>query len=486
MRWTLPGRAAAAVSFLLAAVAAAAQAPDRSAPPTLGPAPELTLPAIQKRMLSNGLPVWIVETHEVPVVQVNLIVRSGSADDPPGRYGAASLAASMLLEGAGSRGSLEIADEVDFLGATLDAAAAIDFSAMRLHVPVARLAQALPLMADVALRPTFPAEELERLRQQRLVALLQARDNPAAIAPLAFARLLYGAAHRFGTAAGGTSRDLEALTRGDLIAFYEGAYRPDRATLLVVGDVSADEAVGRLETSFGGWTRPGPGAARVRLPAAEQPARRRIFLVDKPGAAQSQIRIGRIGPPRATPDYFAIQVMNTVLGGSFSSRLNLNLREKRGYTYGAGSSFDLRAAPGPFAASAAVQTDKTAEALTEFFNELNGILKPVPPDELARAKNYVALRFPGTFETTADIARRLEEVVVYGLPDDYFSQYVKAIQAVTAADVQRVASQYVQPDRVIVVVVGDRAVIEARIRALSLGPIDIVPIDDVFAPAAIR
>jgi predicted Zn-dependent peptidase len=327
----------------------------------------------------------------------------------------------MLLEGAGSRGSLQIADDVDFLGASLGASAAIDFSAVRLHVPVARLADALPIMADVVLRPTFPDAEIERLRQERLVALLQARDNPAAIAPLAFARILYGAAHRFGTAGGGTDQDLKALTRADLLAFYERAYRPDRATLLVVGDVTADEAVPLLDARFGGWTRPGPAAASPRLPDAGQPGRRRIFLVDKPGAPQSQIRIGRIGPPRATPDYFAIQVMNTVLGGSFSSRLNLNLREKRGYTYGAGSSFDLRIAPGPFAASAAVQTDKTAEALTEFFNELNGILTPVPPDELARAKNYVALRFPGAFETTADIARRLEEAVVYDLPDDYFS-----------------------------------------------------------------
>jgi len=205
-----------------------------------------------------------------------------------------------------------------------------------------------------------------------------------------------------------------------------------------------------------------------------------VYLVDKPDAPQSQIRIGWIGVPRATPDYFPIQVLNTILGGAFSSRLNLNLREKHGYTYGASSSFDMRVAAGPFLAAAGVQTDKTAESLTEFFNELNGILKPVPAAELARAKNYVALRFPSGFETTSDISRRLEDALVYKLPDDYFSKYVQNIQAVTGADVQRVAQKYIAPDRFAVVVVGDRKTIEPGLRALSLGTIKELTVDEVF------
>jgi predicted Zn-dependent peptidase len=208
-----------------------------------------------------------------------------------------------------------------------------------------------------------------------------------------------------------------------------------------------------------------------------------VYLVDKPGAAQSQIRIGWIGAPRSTPDYFPLQVMNSILGGSFSSRLNLNLREKHGYTYGASSVFDMRASAGPFTAFAGVQTDKTAEALKEFFNELNGILQPVPADELARAKNYVVLRYPSAFETTGDISRRLEDVLVYHLPDDYFSNYVKNIQAVTAADVQRVAQKYIQPARFVVVIVGDLKAIEPGVRALNLGPIKVLKLDDVFGPA---
>jgi zinc protease len=212
------------------------------------------------------------------------------------------------------------------------------------------------------------------------------------------------------------------------------------------------------------------------------PTSRQVFLVDKPGAPQSQIRIGSVGVPRATPDYFPIIVMNTILGGSFTSRLNNNLREVHGYAYGAGSGFDMRLGPGPFAASAGVQTDKTAEALKEFFNELNGILQPVPADELARARNYVALRYPSSFETTGDIARRLEDALVYHLPDDYFAKYVQNIQAVTAGDVQRVAQKYVHPDRAVVVVVGDLKTIEPGVRALSLGPIKTLTIDDVFGP----
>jgi predicted Zn-dependent peptidase len=474
--------------ILGAALAAslAAQAPDRTKPPALGPAPALSLPQIQKRTLSNGLPVWIVELHEVPVAQVNLVVMSGTADDPAGKYGVSSLATAMLTEGAGSRSALEIADAIDFLGADLTAASAIDSASVRLHVPVARLADALPIMADVARRPTFPHEELDRLRQQRLTSLIQARDDPPTIASLAFSRVLYGPTHRYGTATMGTAETIRAFTPDDLRAFYTAAFRPDNATLIVVGDTTPDKAIPLLETSFGSWKTPGARGGRVALPKPAVRARREVYLIDKPGAPQTQIRIGAVGVPRSTPDYFPLQVMNTILGGSFSSRLNMNLREKHGYTYGASSAFDMRAEAGPFSSAAGVQTDKTSESLKEFFNELNGILQPVPPDELARAKNYVALRFPGGFETTGDISRRLEEVLVYHLPDDYFSNYVQKINAVTAADVQRVARQYVQPDKLAVVVVGDRKTIEPGIQALNLGPINQVTIDQVFGPAPTR
>jgi zinc protease len=467
---------------LLAVVGLSAQGPDRGKAPALGPPPTLKLPAIQKRLLSNGLPVWLVELHEVPVAQINLVALGGGVDDPPGKFGVTSLMAAMLEEGAGGRSALEIADAVDFLGADLGASATYDSSAVRLHVPVARLAEALPIMADVALRPTFPAEELERLRQQRLTGLLQARDDPAAIVAQAFPRVVYGSTHRYGTAMVGTAATITAFSVADLRAQYAAVFRPATSALIVVGDVVADKVIPLLESSFGSW-RSQATATPATLPPVQPPARREVSLVDKPGAPQTQIRIGGIGVPRSTPDYFPIQVMNTILGGSFTSRLNMNLREKHGYTYGASSAFDMRKDDGPFFAAAGVQTDKTSEALKEFFNELDGILQPVPADELSRAKNYVALRYPSGFEATTDISRRLEDAVVYRLPDDYFSTYVQKIGAVTAADVQRVARKYIEPTRVAVVIVGDRKVIEPGIRALNLGAIKMVGIDDVFGPA---
>ena len=470
-------------ALLLAAAAslAAQQAPDRSHPPEPGPAPTLTIPRIQKQQLSNGLPVWVVEQHEVPIAQVNLVALSGSADDPAGKFGIASLTAAMLMEGAGSRSSLELADAVDFLGADLNATSGSDSSSVRLHTPVARLADALALMADVAQRPRFEQADLDRLRQQRLTSILQGRDDANTIASLAYARVLYGTSHRFGTATMGTVETLKGFTVDDLRRFHASAYRPDNAALIVVGDVTPATIVPLLERQFGTWKPQVTGpVAHVKQPAPPQRTGRAVYLVDKPGAPQTQIRIGLVGVPRSTPDFFPLEITNTILGGSFMSRLNMNLREKHGYTYGASSYFDMRQDAGPFLAFAGVQTDKTAESLKEFFAEITGMQQPMPADELARGKSYVALGLPSGFETTGDISRRLEESYIYRLPDDYYSQYVPKIEAVSATDVQRTARTYLPANRMAVVVVGDRAKVEAGIKALNLGPITVMTVDEIF------
>ena len=473
------GALACGIAILVTAVAFA-QSPDRKKPPAIGPAPSLKLPAIEKLKLSNGLAVWLVEQHEVPLAQINLIVRSGSAADPIGKYGVGSLAAAMLDEGAGTRSSLELADALEFLGANLSTTSSFDYSAIRLSVPVSKLGDALPLMSDVALRPTFPANELERLRKERLTGLLQARDNVTALVQLAFPRIVYGPTHRYGTSANGLPPAIESFTVADLQTYYRAHYRPDNSTLLVVGDVKSAALMPLLEKSFGAWKSEGMAALVAGVPQAPQLKSRQIYIVDKPEAAQSQIRIGWVGVPRSTADYAGLQVLNTILGGSFTSRLNQNLREKNGYSYGASSFFDTRLSAGPFFAGAGVQTDKTGDALKEFFIELNGILGPVPEEELAKAKNYVALGFPGEFETTGDLARKLEELVVYQLPDETFTSFVAAVSKVTAADLQKLAARYIQPDKMAVVVVGDRKVIEGPIRQLNLGPINFVTIDELF------
>ncbi len=468
------------LSLCLAISVSASQSPDRSQRPPLGPPPALRLPAIQKTTLANGVPLWVIEQHRVPLVQVNVILRGGSSLDRAGRFGMASLVANMLDEGAGTRSALELADAVEYLGAELSTSSSFDYSGVRLSTPARNLTSALPLLADVVLRPAFPATELDRLKKERLTALLQAQDNPAAIIGYAFPRVVFGPAHRYGTPATGLAPAIEAITADDARAFYREHYVSGNATILVVGDVTTAQAKTELERVFGEWPGSGPRAPTAAIPVAPQLTRREVVLVDKPGAAQSQIRIGWVGVPRSTPEYATLQVLNTILGGSFTSRLNQNLRERNGYTYGAGSIFDMRTSAGPFFATAGVQTDKTADALREFFVELEGIQNPMPADELDKAKNYVALGFPSEFETTRNLAQKLEELVVYNLPEQTFQNFVSEVTKVTAGDVQRAAARYIRPDRMAVVIIGDRKVIEPGIAALKLGTLRVAPLEEFF------
>ena len=283
----------------------------------------------------------------------------------------------------------------------------------------------------------------------------------------------------YGTAAVGTEASLTALSTADLRAFHQRWYQPTQARLIVVGDISATDAVARLDRVFGGWVATAP-VRRAPVATAPQLQQRQIVIVDMPEAAQSQIRIGWVGVSRATPDFFPLEVLNTVLGGSFSSRLNQNLREEHQYTYGAASRFDMRRSPGPFLAAAGVQTDKTAEALREFFHELDRIQEPIPDEELTRTKNFLALGFPADFETTRDLSIRLEELAVYGLPDTYFAQYIPNIQGVTSAAARAAAMKYLDSSRFAVVVVGDRKVIEPRIRALNLAPVRVMSVEEAL------
>ena len=293
---------------------------------------------------------------------------------------------------------------------------------------------------------------------------------------------MFGPSHRYGTPAGGTAAELKALTLDDLRAFHRAYYRPENATVIVTGDVTPATVMPLLETAFGTWKGSADAVKIASIPEAPQLTARKIYVIDKPGAAQSQIRIGWVGVPRSTPDYATLEVLNTILGGAFTSRLNQNLREKNGYWYGARSLFETRLSNGLFYATAGVQTDKTAEALREFFNELTGILKPIPPDELDKAKSYVAYGFPAEFETSGDLARKLEEQIVYGLPDEYFPSFVRAVMQVANADTQKAAARYIQPDKFAVVIVGDRKVVETGIRALNLGPVEVLSVDQVLGP----
>ncbi len=467
------------LALLVCAASLAAQVPDRSSPPELGPPPTLSLPPIQEHTLSNGLRVMLMEKHNVPVVQVNVIVHTGSAYDPADRIGLATMMADMMDEGAGSRDALQLADAIEFLGARIGVGSGTHTITTTMYTAVTKLDEALPLMADILLRPTFPEEELERKRLSRLTQILQAHDEPRAIASVLFSKALYGD-HPYGNPGIGDEASTRAITVSDLRRFHDTYFKANNAVVIAVGDITPATILPKLETALGGW-RAGT-VPELSWPAAKQVRETQVLLVDKPGAPQSEIRIGRIGAERKTADYYALDVMNTILGGSFTSRLMQNLREDKGYTYGAGSSFSFRPLPGPFLASSAVQTDATAASLTEFFKEFDAIREPVPEDELTRGKNYEALAFPGAFQSVGGIAGNLSEIAIYDLPRDYFNQYIERILAVTQADVQEVARKYIVPEQMLVVVVGDRASIEEEIRALGLGPVRILSIEDVLGP----
>ena len=388
----------------------------------------------------------------------------------------------MLDEGAGERNALDIADAIDYLGASLSTGSGWDGSSLSLYAPVARLDAALEILAEVALRPTFPGEELARLRKEHLTSLLQARDEPRALASAAYQRALFGPSHRFGVGIAGREASIEAITLEEIRGFYRAHYAPGNAACLVVGDLTAPTIIPRLEKAFGSWKS--AAALPSPLPPVPQVKERETVLVDKPGAAQSELRFVRMGVARKTPDFYALLVMNTILGGSFTSRLNTNLREEHGYSYGAGSFFDMRRAPGPFVASTAVETAVTNQAVAEVMKELSRMREPVPPEELERAKNYLILGYPADFETTAQIASKLAELALYDLPDDFFNSFTERIRAVSAGDVLRVAKGHLDPARTLVVVVGDRKEVEPGLRKLRLGPLRLLTVDDVVGKPA--
>jgi zinc protease len=463
---------------LLPASTAPAASIDLTKPPTLGPPPSLNPPQITTRELANGLKIVVVEQHELPLTDVLLQIRTGGESDPAGKMGTAALVAAMLTEGTTTRSALQIADQAAYLGVELGATSSWEQSTVSLHTPTAQLDSALALFADVALRPSFPTADLERVRKVRLTALQQVRDRGPSIADRAFATAVFGEQHPYGRPLAGTEGSMASISRDEVQRFYSTYFRPNNATLLVVGDVRPNDVERRARELFGAW-----GTGTVSAPATSTASTGKsttVVLIDKPGAAQTSFRIGGIGAPRTTSDYFALQVMNTILGGAFTSRLNQNLREVHGYTYGAGSGFGLRRSAGPFVASAEVVTAKTDSALIEFGKELRAIRDTVPAEELSKAKRYLQLGLPGNFETTTGIAGEFLPLLAYGVPLDFYATAVERYGAVTQADVQRVARQYVDPDKLTIVIVGDRKTIEPGLRALKPGEIIIRDVRDVL------
>jgi zinc protease len=448
---------------------------DRSKPPTMASAPKLVLPSVVTSRLRNGIPVQLVTQSEVPLVQVTLTIAGGTRLDG-GESGVSSFTARMLTESAGSRDVNALQSELAFLGANLSSSASADAFVVSLNVPKRSLAAALDLMADVVQRPSFTAADVRRQRDLRAASIASRRDNPNGLAALTFSAVMFPVGHPYHAPTDGDSAATARLDSARVRAFYAAAYQPSRAKFVVVGDITLAEANALLTPRFGAWSAAAAAMAAPRVPAT--PAVNtgtRLFLVDKPGAAQSVIVIGAPGVARSNPDYAALVVMNTLLGESFSSRLNSNLRETKGYTYGIGSRFQWLPLPGPFRVQSAVRTDVTDSSLVEIYNEIRAIRdKPAEAVELARSKSYVALAVPGNFETNGEIAGQLVELNTFGLPLSSVSSFISSVNAVTAADVQRVARRYLPVDRFSVVVVGDLAKIRPGIEKLNLGAITVL------------
>jgi len=452
---------------------------DRSKLPETGEFPELVLPELQHATLSNGLEIILAERHEIPVVNLRLIADAGYAADQFGLAGTASMTMSMLDEGTKKRESLEISEELNMLGANLGAWADLDVCSVSLSALKENLEDALDVYADVILNPVFPDTELERLKKQRLAGIKQEEANPISMAFRLLPKLLYGEGHAYSNplTGTGTAETTEALTREDLIQFHKTWFQPGNATLVVVGDITADELVPILENALGGWEQAADPPEK-NLSDIPLPDKQRVFLVDKPDAVQSVIIAGHLAPPTNNPEEIAIETMNSILGGTFTSRINMNLREDKHWAYGARSIFWDAKGQRIFFAYAPVQSDKTKESMIELNKELRGILgnRPATGEELTKVQKSQTLRLPGRFETMNAVSGAIVEHVKFGLPENYYETYPGFIRGLQLTDISDAARKVLYPDRLTWLVVGDRKEIETGIRGLGLGELHVIDI----------
>lgn len=448
-----------------------ADAEWRKDPPKPGPTSALHLPVPEQFKLSNGLTVLYNQRPGLPLVAARLVLRSGSGANPVDKPGLASFTARMLQQGTAARNALQIADRAADLGATLNSGASTDSSVVSTTSLSRNFPEALDLLADVALHPVFPLAEIERVKKERLAALVQEKDDPFSVAVRILGAALYGAHHSYGYPDIGTEASIKAVTREDLLQFWNDDYFPSDAALIVAGNIELSELKPLLEKQFGAWKAGKPNAAAMGTPESTDA---RLILVDRQGAPQTTLACFSMGVARSTPDYAPIEVMNTDLGGLFSSRINMNLREAHGYTYGAGSVFVYRRAPGLFIAYSDVRTDVTAPATTELLSELRRMRDTqMSTDEMKLSKDSITRSMPGRFERGTDAAGSFAELFSYDLPLDYYSKLPGSIDAVTADQAQAAAQKHVLPEKIVVLAIGDRSKIEEQMKKLNLGKVEI-------------
>lgn len=461
------------------AMTAAPAGADRSKPPEPAGFPSGEFPEFDRVTLTNGLDVLVAQRTAIPLVNLTLILNAGFAADQFAQPGTAAMTMAMLDEGTAKRSALEISEELALLGAELSSGADLDTSMVSLSALRENLDDSLAIFADVVLNPVFPPNDLDRLRAQYLALVRQEKTRPTSMALRVLPKLIYGEGHAYAQplTGSGTEDSIRAITRADLQQYHDTWFRPNNATLLVVGDITTAEITAKLEELFKTWE---PADVPVKnIDTVERRAQNAVYIVDKPGAEQSIIFAGEVAPPKSNPDEIAIQVMNDILGGNFSSRINMNLREDKSWSYGARSMIMDAEGQRPFLVYAPVQTDKTSESMREILAELTAINGDRPPteDELARAKSSKTLSLPGRWETNRAVLRSMGEIVRFGLADDYWDTYADEVNALGIDDIARAASEVVAPDDLVWVVVGDREKIESGIIKLGLGDTRIIDAD---------
>ena len=453
---------------------------DRSQVPATGPAPALKVPPQRHFQLANGLKVRLVEYPRLPIVALHLVVDAGAVHDPPEKPGLASFTAAMLTEGTKTRSATRISDDLGFIGATLSAGASFDSASLSASVLSAHLDELLQIFADVLVSPTFPQGDFARVQDQRLVSLIQQRDQPGAVAAKAFMKLYWGD-HPYGHWPMGTETSVQATRRDDLARYHAARWRPGASELVVVGDVSEGDLKSKLEKALAPWKGAAPPATRQAVAAAP---RLRTVLIEKRGPApQAYVMMGMPGLERSSPDYVAAEVAFQVLGGGTASRLFRELREKEGYTYGIYAREEARKLGGTSFIIGSVKAEVTGAATKALLRQLAELReKPVPAEELAVARNALLLSLPADFAVSAGIAAKLGEEVVYRLPDDYWDTFAAQISRVSAEDVRRVAQKYLDARKLTTVMVCEPATVKPQLKGLPLGPIQVRPAPASGAP----
>ena len=447
---------------------------DRSGPPAAGSIRPFDFPDVTAGRLSNGLGLRVSRLGRLPLTTVSLVLDAGETEIGRELAGLAVLTGDALEGGTEERTGSELAEALEGVGATLSVSTGWDATAASVSCLADRLDEALGLLAEATLRPSFPEEEVDRLKAQRLAAIRQRAMDPTSLAADVANDLFYGDDSAYGRPLGGTTDSVKVISPDDARDLVGRRYRPGSAGLVAVGDLDVGEFEEMARRHFGDWS--GGSAESGTFEARPRSRERQIVIVDRPEAVQSEIRIGHIGVSKASDDYFALLVFNMILGGSFTSRLNLNLRERNGFTYGVRSRFAFRRAAGPFSISTAVQTEVTADAVRESMSELTMLVESGPTDEETEAaRDYIAGVFPLRLETTGQIAARIAELIVYGLPDDYHAHYRDRIRAVSTEDVSEAGRRAIRPDELTIVVVGDAGKVRGPLEELALGPVRVQP-----------